>query len=443
MMLLPKTGRLFVAALAGLLAWTLASATAAAQPDAGPQVASTSPTPASANTDDGSADQPDKPDKPDKPDTPDEAGAQSEADTAAASVEQSFGAPEAAKVGQRLELQLQIEHPAGSSVHLPDSFGNPRWELVDTRRKSTSDEAKETTTLTLVFQIFRPGSTTLPSFPITVLSADGQALELHTEPVDAKIVSVLPADKTPDLKPPREPVAVWTDDYTLAWVGGIFLGALVVAAATFLLTRRGEEEAPGPPPRPAHVVALEKLSALTTDDLLDRGEYMIYYVRMSEAVREYLGRRYGFRGTELTTTEILVHLEEVDWPAGLSLEDVRQWLYHCDLVKFSGVIPARERAERALRQGFSIVELTRPKEPESDDEEPQAEQTTPETDSQTEAETETNSDPDPEPEPDSEFAPPSNPESEPEAQSEPEPDAETEDETEDEAEDEADKEGDR
>lgn len=319
---------------------------AAAQPDAGTPVAAKS---APAETDEPESDGPKS----------DETESTANID---AKLEQHFEPGEKTRVGERLELRLDVEHPAGASVHLPDAFGNSRWELADTRRASKSlDRSTEQTTLTLDFQIFRPGSTALPSFPITVMTSEGNSTQLATKPIEAKVVSVLPADKTPELKPHRNPVAVWTDDYTLAWAGGGLLTALLAAGLTLLLTRRREDEI-GPPPRPAHIVALEKLSALTTDDLLDRGEYMIYYVRMSEAVREYLGRHYGFRGIELTTTEILDHLERVQWPAGLSLEDVREWLLHCDLIKFSGVIPARERAEQALRRGFSIVELTRPSE---------------------------------------------------------------------------------
>jgi hypothetical protein len=313
---------------------------------------------------------------------------------AEASLEQQFEAPEEVRVGDRLELSLQITHPTDTSVLLPETFGNPRWELVDTDRDSADDETRTLTTLTLTFQIFRPGHTTLPAFVVTILDGDDETVELESEPVEAKVVSVLPADETPEMKSHRHPVAVWTDDYTLAWVGGILFGAVLAAALTWLIARRREDDEVGPPPRPAHIVALEKLSALTTGELLDAGEYMVFYVRMSGAVREYLGRRYGFRGTELTTTEILDHLEEVDWPAGLSLVDVRQWLEHCDLIKFSGVRPRRERAQQALRRGFSIVELTRPieepqtegpDEAEAPDEEPEASEEKPEAPTEPEA----------------------------------------------------------
>lgn len=292
-----------------------------------------------------------------------------------AELEQSFEASEEVELGEHLELALDVEHPPGTSVQTPDDFDNPRWELLDTSRESDSSEESKQTSLTLTFQIFRPGATTLPSFPIQVSDRNGEVVELRTEPVDVRVASALPDDETPPLSGPRETVAVWTDDYTLAWVGGLLGALLAVGATLFVVGRRDDEEVePGPPPRPAHVVALEKLERLTTAGLLEKDQYMLFYVRLSGAVREYLGRRYGFRGTELTTTEILDELEDVTWPEGLSHDDVRRWLQHCDLVKFSGLVPSQERAQQALRRGFSIVELTRPRpEPDAQTEDAQTE----------------------------------------------------------------------
>ncbi|MGM0558497.1 MAG: BatD family protein, partial [Myxococcota bacterium] len=265
-----------------------------------------------------------------------------------ASLTQSFSAPETPRVGDDLELELEVEHPKNATVTLPDGFGTVRWELENTQRSTTATQSEAAkTSLDLTFQVFRAGSTTLPSFDVTVLDEQGRAVTLQTEPVEAKIISVLDAEEEAKLLPPRPTVAVWVEDYTLAWVGGALGAAALAALVVFLVMRRREEDAYVEPARPAHVVALEKLSSLSPGDLLERGQYMIFYVRMSEAVREYLGRRYGFRGTELTTTEILDHLEEVDWPDSLAYEDVRDWMQHCDLIKFSGMVPSKQDADDA------------------------------------------------------------------------------------------------
>jgi hypothetical protein len=303
---------------------------------------------------------------------------QAESDTQQAfdaKLEQSFSAPQTPHVGDDLELTLDVEHPANATVTLPDEFGTARWELEDTKRSTTATQAEgEKTTLDLTFQIFRPGATTLPSFDVTVLDEQGRVVTLATEPVETKIISVLDAEEKAELLPPRPTVEVWVEDYTLAWVGGALGVAALAALVVFLLMRRREEDRYVAPERPAHVVALEKLSSLSPGDLLERGQYMLFYVRMSEAVREYLGRRYGFRGTELTTTEILDHLEDVEWPESLSFDQVRSWMHHCDLIKFSGQIPSRDEAEDALRRAFAIVELTRPPEKTDDEQEDPAEE---------------------------------------------------------------------
>jgi hypothetical protein len=303
---------------------------------------------------------------------------QNESDTQQAfdaTLEQTFSAPQTPRVGDDLELTLDVEHRANATVTLPDEFGTARWELEDTKRSTTATQAEgEKTTLELTFQIFRPGATTLPSFDVTVLDEQGRVVTLATEPVETKIISVLDAEKKAELLPPRPTVDVWVEDYTLAWVGGALGVAALAALVVFLLMRRREEDRYAAPERPAHVVALEKLSSLSPGDLLERGQYMLFYVRMSEAVREYLGRRYGFHGTELTTTEILDHLEDVEWPESLSFDQVRSWMHHCDLIKFSGQIPSRDEAEDALRRAFAIVELTRPPEKTEDEQEDPAEE---------------------------------------------------------------------
>ena len=70
---------------------------------------------------------------------------------------------------------------------------------------------------------------------------------------------------------------------------------------------------PPPPPRPPEEVALEKLGAVKTSGMLERGEIKEFHISVSEAIREYLGGRYGFDSLELTT-------EELDVPARVAAQ---------------------------------------------------------------------------------------------------------------------------
>jgi hypothetical protein len=206
--------------------------------------------------------------------------------------------------------------------------------------------------------MFRPGETTLRAFPVTIVDNHDQSQVLETKPITLKVISGLKDNQ--DFTAPLPMVDVWTKDYTLAWIAGIGAAGLLGMLIAFALMRRQRVEIVEPEVRrPPHEVALEKLGALAGDKLIEDGLFMIFYVRMSEAIREYLGERYGFPGTELTTTEILARLHDIKWPRGISDAEVRQILEHCDYVKFGGFRPANEQAHETLRRCFTIVELTK------------------------------------------------------------------------------------
>ena len=124
-----------------------------------------------------------------------------------------------------------------------------------------------------------------------------------------------------------------------------------------LRARRGER--PGPPPRPAHEVALEKLDRLGAYGFLENADNRPFYFAVSEIIREYLGGRYGFDSLELTTDELVAELQR---HAGreLVLGEIQGWLSACDLVKFAKISPSAAEARGALESAIRIVTTTRP-----------------------------------------------------------------------------------
>ncbi len=281
-----------------------------------------------------------------------------------ATLAQQFDTSAPIKAGETVDVTFQITHPAGATVSFPTAYSPERWVLIGAERLPTAEGERATKSEWLAkFGIYRPGMTTLDSFEITVSTPDGQTVLLPTEPVEVKVLSIF-ADATsePEFIEPRPPVPVWVEDYTLAFVGGGALAfALLGLVAWGVRRRQLMVPPPPPPPRAAHEIAIEKLGALAADDLVERGEYMLYWVRLSEAIREYLGRSYGFPGTEFTTTEMLVILERVEWPVGLGLDDIHRFLRRCDEVKFGGAEPNVEESTATLRRAFSFVELTKPR----------------------------------------------------------------------------------
>lgn len=140
------------------------------------------------------------------------------------------------------------------------------------------------------------------------------------------------------------------------------LGVLVGVVLGWLALRwlrRPKPVPPPPPPRPPWEVALERLDEARHAGLLETHRLADFYDRVNDAVRQYLGARFGFDGLESTTAETLKALRRAPH-FGLPFPEVAAFLQDCDLVKFADMTPTVEECERALAQAERIVRQTMP-----------------------------------------------------------------------------------
>ena len=260
--------------------------------------------------------------------------------------------------------------PVEFEMALPPSF---RFDSIDVRdaghlsvvdRRVEEIERTDGGTdvhFTLTLKTMRPGNHRVGHFNLTLQGSDGIVRDRDLPGGEIRISSLTANENNPELKSERGGLAVIYRDYTLAWVGAIGGGALLMAFMGFLIARRPKEyePPPPPPPRPAHEIALEKLDALREAQLLEKGLFMDYYVLLSGAIREYLGNRYGFDGLDSTTEEITQQMANIELPAVLGPEFLAHMLYECDLVKFAKYAPSSTDQNEALRQAYRLVEETK------------------------------------------------------------------------------------
>lgn len=221
----------------------------------------------------------------------------------------------------------------------------------------------------------------LPRLPVAVARANGEIMTMCT--VSHPIVVDDPIANVPDARPQPNPPPIpqreeWTSlKKALGWGAlGVALGGILAWLIYRHLTRP-KPPPPPPPPRPPWEVALEQLDETRHAGLLEVDRHAEYFDRVSDAVRGYLGARFGFDGLESTTDEILASLKKhgggfvrLETPPegsaealprpGVPLDEIARFLRECDLVKFAKVVPSPEQCTTAIESGERIVRATMP-----------------------------------------------------------------------------------
>jgi hypothetical protein len=247
----------------------------------------------------------------------------------------------------------------------PDQEGGAGASLSSIDVDPKSGRRQTTLDVPLLALPSDPGRHTLvlPPLAVSVARANNDVVTLCTKP--HTIVVEDPTASTPDAQPkpnpaPREQREEWVAlEHGLAWGGvGVLLGA-VVAWVVVRWLRRPKPVPPPPPPRPPWEVALEQLDEARHAGLLETQRLAEFYDRVNDAVRQYLGARFGFDGLESTTAETLKALRRAPH-FGLPFPEVAAFLQDCDLVKFADMTPSVGECERALAQAERIVRATMP-----------------------------------------------------------------------------------
>jgi hypothetical protein len=267
-----------------------------------------------------------------------------------------------------LELQGESESARAlkaAGFALPDQDGGGAARLASADLDAKSGRRQTVLDLPLLALPSEPGRRTLslPPLPVSIARANGDVVTLctksHTIVVEDPTASTPRAEPRPN-PPPRSQREEWVAlERALSWGAiGVAVGSLLAWLA-YRWMKRPKPVAPPPPARPAWEVALEALHQVRHAGLLETKRFAEFFDRVNDAIRQYLGARFGFDGLESTTDETLKALRRA--PAfGLPMPEVAAFLQECDLVKFADVTPTLEECERVLAAAERMVRATMP-----------------------------------------------------------------------------------
>ena len=272
-------------------------------------------------------------------------------------------AEELPTIGQIVEYRLKVVVPAGAQLDVPADLNLGEGaaiqkEGVSLVRKALGD-GNEELALTVPFVLVRAGRVKIPEVTLSLLLPDGSREAVRAGVVKLSTGTLFPNENAPEPSAQVAPVEVVETNWLLIWS----LVVLSVVGATVLVTLLVRKRIasvvtkPAAPPRPAHEVAFERLERLSKEALPLKGEFMAYYVALSEILREYLGGRWRFDSLDLTTTELMALMRGKELK-NYDFERLQYMLDDFDLVKFAKVVPTLEQTDGDAARVRKFVETT-------------------------------------------------------------------------------------
>lgn len=211
-----------------------------------------------------------------------------------------------------------------------------------------------------VLDIYETGKYTIPAAVIKYRGNDKeQWKETLSDPFTVEVRSVLDKDaEKADIRDIRGPESIYNLTYLyiiLAIIGVITITVLIVR----LLKKRIKPQGIIIPPRPAHEIAYEALKELMGRDYLKTGKVREYYFELSDIVRHYIEGRFQLKAPEMTTEEFLATLKYSGVLNSEQKGDVRDFLSHCDMVKFAKYLPDQKEIELSYDSAKKLIDGTK------------------------------------------------------------------------------------
>ena len=270
-------------------------------------------------------------------------------------------------IGQQVGITVDVSADAGKKVEFAhyDSLQQmiPGIEVVNTSGPDTqllNDGKRMVLTQRYVVTSFDSALYYIP--PITV-KVDGKDYQAKTN-LALKVLTVnidtMKVDSICGFKPEMKPPFSWDDWKPVIWmvIGLLILVALLIYVVIRLITNKPiihriklrQHIAP-------HKVAMQKIAQIKEDNLVQSEDSKEYYTQLTDTLRQYISERFKFSAMEMTSSEIIEHLQaENDEEA---LRELRELFQTADLVKFAKYTTLINENDRNLVTAVEYINQTK------------------------------------------------------------------------------------
>ena len=275
-------------------------------------------------------------------------------------------------IGEQAKIQLQVAMDAKQRAVLPaytDTIVRG-VEIVETAKPDTqflNDRQRLLITQEYTVTSFDSALYYLPPMVVTVdnkeYKSKALALKVYSMPVDT-----LHPDQFFGQKAVMKAPFVWEDWYGL--IGCSFLALPLLALLIYFIIRDNKpiiRKVKVEPKLPPHQAAMKEIERIKNEKVWQKGLPKEYYTELTDTLRTYIKDRFGFNALEMTSSEIIDNLMEINDKEAIA--DLKELFQTADLVKFAKHDPQMNENDANLINAIDFINET--KQPEEENQKPQ------------------------------------------------------------------------
>lgn len=267
-------------------------------------------------------------------------------------------------IGEQAKVQLQVAMDAKQRAVFPvytDTLIRG-VEIIETAKPDTqflNDRQRMLITQEYTVTSFDSALYYLPPMPVTVdgklYKSKALALKVYSMPVDT-----LHSDQFFGQKAVMKAPFAWEDWYGL--IGCSFLALPLLALLVYFIIRIRDNKPiirkiKVEPKLPPHQAAMKEIERIKSEKVWQKGQSKEYYTELTDTIRTYIKDRFGFNALEMTSSEIIDKLLDINDKDAVS--DLKILFQTSDLVKFAKHDPQMNENDANLINAVDFINETK------------------------------------------------------------------------------------
>lgn len=268
-------------------------------------------------------------------------------------------------IGEQTKVKLEVSCPTESKLVMPtfaEGVLMPGIEIVgevlaDTQYLNKKKQMLVTNEYTVTS--FDSAFYYLPPFEVTVddeaFASNPLALMVYQFPIDTtEVNAIFP------IKDVIKPKLTFGDLWLMILASLIFAGSCVATPYVVVAYKENKpilRRVTIAPKLPPHQVALMEMERIKQEKGSQGNDVKQYYTELTDALRVYMENRFGFNAMEMTSDEIIAHLNEQ--PDKEWIGELRTLFNMSDLVKFAKYQPLINENHMNLIAAIDFVNQTK------------------------------------------------------------------------------------